>query len=765
MAPKRKEPEPAVAKGVPAGNLSSDEEDAALASLALEDSESEPEPWSDELSEEAGSEDGSESADGENEVESDDAGSSADDESGDSSDEDGEGSDSEGDEGLSAGSAEEDAEAMPNGRPLSSEGLGEAGAVTELPWWRTNPEIEPIYESDTSDEETGNTVGNIPLEWYADYPHIGYTVDGKKIMRPATGDALDKFLDQMDDPKSWRTFHDPYEGKDVVLTREELDLIKRLQGQAFGDSSVDPFEPTIEWYTSKVMETPLNAATEPKRRFIPSKWEGKRIMKIVRAIRKGWIVPRAEKAPKKPPVYMLWTDNDEERPDHPMHVPAPKMAPPEHNESYNPPAEYIPTAKEVEEWNAADPEDRPTNFIPKKHKNLRSVPAYTRLLNERFERCLDLYLCPRVRKQKIQMDPEALIPKLPDPKDLQPFPMVLAITYTGHTGKVRCTSADPTGRWLLSGSDDRTVRLWEVNTGRCWKTWDVEATVHSVAWNPNKALSVFAAAVGDTVLLVAPGIENEAVQTASEAIFRSESAAPDDKAGVVWAKPSEAESRAGIRVVLRFSRKVSSVVWHRKGDYFAVLNPDAPSSPISVHQLSKRQSQHPFRKSKGAVQKMLFHPTKPFLFVATQRYVRVYDLMKQELHKTLMSGVKWISSMDVHPQGDNVIVGSFDKRVCWFDMDLSSKPYRVLRSHDKAVRAVSFHRRYPLFASCSDDGTVQIFHGMVYNDLMQNPLIVPVKVLRGHEVADDLGVLGCEFHPLQPWIFSCGADGTVRLFS
>lgn len=29
--------------------------------------------------------------------------------------------------------------------------------------------------------------------------------------------------------------------------------------------------------------------------------------------------------------------------------------------------------------------------------------------------------------------------------------------------------------------------------------------------------------------------------------------------------------------------------------------------------------------------------------------------------------------------GDNVIVGSYDQRLCWFDLDLSVKPYKTLR--------------------------------------------------------------------------------------
>jgi len=55
-----------------------------------------------------------------------------------------------------------------------------------------------------------------------------------------------------------------------------------------------------------------------------------------------------------------------------------------------------------------------------------------------------------------------------------------------------------------------------------------------------------------------------------------------------------------------------------------------------------------------------------------------------------------------------------DKRLAWFDLDLSDKPYRALRYHARALRSVAVHRSYPLFASASDDGAVHVFHGMVY---------------------------------------------------
>lgn len=43
------------------------------------------------------------------------------------------------------------------------------------------------------------------------------------------------------------------------------------------------------------------------------------------------------------------------------------------------------------------------------------------------------------------------------------------------------------------------------------------------------------------------------------------------------------------------------------------------------------------------------------------------------------------------------------------------------------------HKKLPLFAAGGEDGVVYVFHGMVYQDLMQNPFIVPLKRLHAHK--------------------------------
>jgi len=55
---------------------------------------------------------------------------------------------------------------------------------------------------------------------------------------------------------------------------------------------------------------------------------------------------------------------------------------------------------------------------------------------------------------------------------------------------------------------------------------------------------------------------------------------------------------------------------------------------------------------------------------------------------------------------------------------------------------------------------------MVYSDLLQNALILPLKVLKGgHKVTKDWGITSIVFHPKQPWIFSSGVDNTIILWT
>lgn len=643
-------------------------------------------------------------------------------------------------------------------------------------------------------EENQNTIGNIPLSFYDAYPHIGYDINGKRIMRPAKGEALDALLDTIEVPKGWTGLTDPSTGKPLELSQEELQILRKVQMNEIPADGYDPYQPTIEYFTSNTETMPLNAAPDPKRRFVPSKHEAKRVMKIVRAIREGRILPY--RSPEERQVedeavqdYDIWA-NEQSRPDHAMHMPAPKLPPPGFEESYHPPPEYLPDQKEKKEWEEADEEDRQKEYLPTDHSSLRKVPGYAHFVKEKFERCLDLYLAPRIRRTKLNIDPDSLLPKLPSPEELRPFPSHQAGIFIGHKGRVRSLAIDPSGRYLASGGDDGVVRVWTIFPPR--QVWFAEfgtqAPVNVVRWRPGTDAFILAVAAGDEVHLGVPAtpdlypeIEHASRTILEEAWSSGKSASKPSSTAPSWVHPTNALMANNFFVTLPLSHTVKCLSFHGTGNHFLTVCPNSTvpaSKHIAIHTISTHRTQYPFTKRPrggGPPQTAHFHPTKPILFVGNQRVIRAYDLSRQELIKIIQPGARWISSFDVHPTSsatagsDNLIVGSYDRRLLWMDLDLSPRPYKTLRYHEKAIRTAKFHRntaRFPLFADGSDDGSIQIFHGQVVGDAMSNARIVPLKVLKGHTLGSGgLGVMDLDWHPNEAWLISAGGDGVCRLWT
>lgn len=658
-------------------------------------------------------------------------------------------------------------------------------------------------ESDSSSEGDVNPVGDIPMRWYDGFDHIGYAADGEKILRQNKPSALDLAAD----PHAWRKIYDEKNDTVVELSHDELKAVARMRAGRYPrrttDDSVDD---TIAW-SGAVMQHPIHSGNEPKRRFLPSRHEARLVVRLVRAMREGKIKPPSEKVEENPYEYDVWADHEpktredmtkSERARDIMRIPAPKPPLPTNAESYNPPPEYLPSDKEVKRWQKLSPEERASSFLPSRYDALRHVPNYDNFIKERFNRCLDLYLAVRIVKNQSNLQADDLVPDLPSPRDLRPFPTDIVSSFGPLPSRARTLDVHSSGTWLLTGCDDGFVRLFETSTGYLRASWnvaslveridDIVPPVNAVAWCPRGRAFVFAAAVGKAVLVVsaahALGVNEEesllamrnikAGEEDSEAIERMRASGiewkvrnlPDDPAmkddGVVDEDGVDLCAMSPM-IIIRHARLLRTLCWHRKGEYLACVGRDGNSGTVAVHRITHRKSQTPFKKS-SLVQAVKFHPTRPFFLVATMHRVRVYNLSLQQMVKTLKPGVSWISSIDVHPSGDHVLVTSYDKRVCWFDLDLSTRPYKTIRNHDKAVRVGKFHPTLPLFADASDDGSVHVFHGMVYDDLNKDALIVPLRKLKNCSgIVDSLGVLDIAWHPRLPWLFTCGSDGNIHL--
>jgi len=372
-------------------------------------------------------------------------------------------------------------------------------------------------------------------------------------------------------------------------------------------------------------------------------------MKIVRAIRQGRIIPNKPKTiTSKFEPYAIWSETTST---HQPPLPAPKPRLPTTAESYNPPEEYLPTEEERREWEALDPEDRERNFLPQKYNSLRLVPAFDQFIQQRFDRQLDLYLAPRIQRVKLNINPDSLIPKLPSPSSLKPFPNYRSLDLC-HSNRAKALSVSPDGAWVVSGDEDGVVSLWEVIVGREVKRWKFGGKVASISWCPRTDAHFFA--VGLYVLILFQlrlsshefkGRESHlhrsftsvgycfgdyygyfgpcrTSSTARDAISSqmghfegrrlrrpyTHSATPDLRRVRIPPRLAQRGQLPCQRLFVTFLLSVQTHSSHHTGSQGGVW----------IHQLTKRHSQAPFKKIKGAIQTVAFHPQKPHFFVAVR---------------------------------------------------------------------------------------------------------------------------------------------------
>jgi ribosome biogenesis protein ERB1 len=664
----------------------------------------------------------------------------------------------------------------------------ESRSITEPHVAKKKDEAEPVLDSadeieslddvstdnfsssdDSDDEVVLNRSGNVPSNWYEDEEHRGYDVYGRKVMKTLLSSKIDELLKNAENPDRWRTVQDLQNEREVMLTDADIEIIRRLRAGKYPHASISEENYFVEYDDEPHKLHPVRNKEYPKSRFLPSKDETKEIRRLVKLIRAGKLKPTPKKA-AGPAVYDIWAQTEEEecRVRGPAPLPAPKMPLPGHAESYRPPAEYLYTEEEKEEWLAGDESTRKSTFIPEAFGCLRRVPFYGAFITERFSRCLDLYNVPRMLKKKMNVNPDSLIPKLPQISDLRPFPSSLSVEYVGHESRVAGVCVND--QWLASVSVD-SVRVWDIESGKAicvLETSDAWAAT-SVAWHPTLPILTVGDDDGIVRFIVFKKIllQNEEV---GESVERLMEAPADDKS--TWSREKSSPEADILIFNYGCTSAISSISWHHKGNFMAVVSAKSPSKEKSccVVSVGNKKYVSPL-KGKGQVigsaRHVIFHPSKPYLVVAGCSNVGVFDLKSQSRVHTLNANSDTLSSVAVHPcgEGGHIVATSLDSKVIWFDSEIRNKPWKTFRHHTSAVRKVCFHpsagTTLPLMASVGDDNAAHIVYSKVYeDDANKNPMVVPVKKL-----AHPAAVKDCQWHPTLPWLFTACDDAVVRLWA
>jgi WD40 repeat protein len=255
-------------------------------------------------------------------------------------------------------------------------------------------------------------------------------------------------------------------------------------------------------------------------------------------------------------------------------------------------------------------------------------------------------------------------------------------TLEGHSGSVYSVSFSPDGKFLASGSRDETIKIWEVGSWKLIETlYGHSYSVYSVSFSPNRK---FLASGGGS-----------------------------DKTIKIW----EVGSWKLIKTLYGHSYSVRSVSFSPDGKFLASGSGDETIKiwEVGSWKLIKTLEGHSY-----SVYSVSSSPDGKFLASGSgDKTIKIWEVGSWELIKTLEGHSYSVYSASSSPDGKFLVSGSWDKTIKIWEVG-SWKLIKTLKGHSSGVLSVSFSPNGKYLASGGSDGLIRIWEFSLvssYNDI------------------------------------------------
>ncbi len=285
-------------------------------------------------------------------------------------------------------------------------------------------------------------------------------------------------------------------------------------------------------------------------------------------------------------------------------------------------------------------------------------------------------------------------------------------TLAGHRGPLTCVAFRPDGKYLAAAGHDRTIRLWDVVTGKVVRTLQGHAdVVTGLAFSP----------AGDRL-----------------------ASASLDETIKLW----DVETGRELRTLKGHQSDVLYVAFAPKGKHLASTSLDGT---IKLWDAQSGRELLTLRGHTSDVWSVAFGPNGTRLASAGgDETVKVWDVESGQVLLNLRGHTSDVWSVAFGPDGRRLASASWDGTVVLWDA-ATGKKLLALRGHTAEVRSVAFSPDGRRLVSAGRDRTVRVWEVESGRELL---------VLRGH--TDE--VARAVFSPDGTRLATASFDGTVKLW-
>jgi WD40 repeat protein len=288
----------------------------------------------------------------------------------------------------------------------------------------------------------------------------------------------------------------------------------------------------------------------------------------------------------------------------------------------------------------------------------------------------------------------------------------LVRTLTGHGDWISAVGVTSDGRRALSGSEDRTFRLWDLQTGQNLRTFAGHAAgVTAVALSPDRHIAVSGS--GDRTLKLWDAESGQLLRTVS---------GHEDGVSAAVISPDGCRVLSGSRDrTLRLwdastGRLLRTFVGHQDGVGAVAMSADARRAcsgsrdcTLRLWDLATGQLLHSLEGHTGMVFGVAISPDgRQVVSGSDDGTIKLWDVATGQLLRTLTGHEDGVSAVALSPDGRRVLSGSDDSSLRLWDLT-TGQLLHSFAGHQHRVTSVAISADGRYAVSGADDRTVKLW--------------------------------------------------------